>query len=522
MATIPERRWYGIFIPSVADLFFVTVIAWAFAAGSYGWHGLLMDGDVGTHIRIGDYILAHRSVPTHDFLAFSKPGQEWYAFEWLTEVIFSFLHSQAGLKGVVLLSGVVITAAFTVLLLHALWRGANTVIALALVLMSVNATNIHFHARPHIFTLLFLALALWLIAADRRRRTWALWLLIPVTVFWTNVHGGFLVLFALLGLLVIGSFVESLLWSEQASRGKSDAIRYSLLGAACAAASLVNPYGLKLHLFLLDYLRSDTIRNGVQEFQSPSFRGESMFHYMILLFLGLAITGPLLRKHRLTEVLWIGFMAYNSLVSVRHVPLFLIVTVPILAAELTAWWNRFAQAQSPRSIARTLDAITGQCQGGALRISVWAPAVVIGLALSHSSSWPQNFYDGPYPVKVVAAHAGEIADSRIYTSDKWAGYLIYTNYPRQRVFFDDRHHYFGEANIQDYLKIAGGGMQWRETLDRYRFNLVLCPTNSALASLMKLQPDWKAVEDDGTAVLFKKLSAISYQLSATPADFAER
>src|SRR5438876_1027792 len=154
-ARAPARRWYGILMPSLADLFFVSVIVWAFAAGAYGWHGLLQDGDVGTHIRIGDHILENRSVPTHDFLAYSKPGQEWYAFEWLTEVIFSFLHSLAGLKGVVLLSGVVITAAFTILLLHALWRGANVVIALALALMAVNASSVHFHARPHIFTLLF-------------------------------------------------------------------------------------------------------------------------------------------------------------------------------------------------------------------------------------------------------------------------------------------------------------------------------------------------------------------------------
>jgi len=84
--------------------------------------------------------------------------------------------------------------------------------------------------------------------------------------------------------------------------------------------------------------------------------------------------------------------------------------------------------------------------------------------------------------------------------------LIYKNYPRQRVFFDDRHLYFGEPIIQDYLKIGGGGKQWREALDRYRFNLVLCPADSALASLMKLQPDWMPVEDDGTAVLFRKTS----------------
>src|SRR5207244_8909901 len=139
----PVRYWVKFFVPSLADLFFIAVIAWAFAAGPYGWHGLLMDGDVGTHIRIGDHILAHRSVPTRDFLAFSKPGQEWYAFEWLTEVLFFFLHSLAGLKAVVLFSGVVIAAAFTILLMHALWRGANVMISLTLVLMAVNASSIH-------------------------------------------------------------------------------------------------------------------------------------------------------------------------------------------------------------------------------------------------------------------------------------------------------------------------------------------------------------------------------------------
>ena len=333
-------------MPSVADLFFLAALTWSFALGAYGWYGLLLDGDIGTHIRLGDFIVSDTQVPTHDMLSFSKPGGEWYAFEWLTEVIFSLLHGAAGLKAVALFSGVVITAVFTIVLLHALWRGANLVIALALVLMAVNASNIHFHARPHIFTMLFVSIATWVIMADRRQRSWTLWLLVPVAVVWTNLHGGFVILFALIGLVVIGCLLEWLIWGALGSRGGSDVLRYSLLGGACAAASLVNPYGIKLHVFLQDYLRSDTIRNGVQEFQSPSFRSESMLHFMILLFLGMAITGPLLKKRRLTEVLWIWFLAYNSLASVRHAPLFMIVAVPILAAEIPS--------VTPRKIRRSV------------------------------------------------------------------------------------------------------------------------------------------------------------------------
>jgi hypothetical protein len=505
--TIPAltRRWYGVFIPSIADLFFVAAILWLFVAGAYGWHALLQDGDVGTHIRIGDYIVAHHSVPTRDFLAFSRTGQEWCAFEWLTEVIFSLLNSYVGLKGVVLLSGVVIAATFTIVLLHAAWRGANVIVALSMVLMAVNASSIHFHARPHIFTLLFVAITMWVIDADRRRRTGALWLLVPIAILWTNLHAGFLILFALLGILVIGGLAESFLWGKSSS-----ALRYSLLGAACAVGSLVNPYGVKLHLYIRDYLNSDTIRNSVQEFQSPSFRAESMFHYMLVLFVALAISGSLLKKHRLTEVLWIWFLAYHSLVSVRHVPLFMIMAVPIVAEEITDWWNQWVQAQPRRSIARTLDAITAQFQVGALRMSIWAPVVVLTLALSHSSSWPENFLEGPFPVKIVARHADEIAASRIYTSDKWAGYLIYANYPRQRVFFDDRQHYYGEAIIQDYLKLGGGNYRWRELLEQYRLDLVLCEVSSPLASLIKTDADWQTVEDDGKTVLFRLTNKLKH------------
>jgi hypothetical protein len=172
---------------------------------------------------------------------------------------------------------------------------------------------------------------MWVIDADRRRNTWALWLLVPMAVLWTNLHAGFLILFALLGILVIGCLAESFLW------GKSGALRYTLLGAACAVGSLINPYGVKLHLYIRDYLNGHH-RNSVQEFQSPSFRAERA-----CLYAG-AVRGvgdqrlSLEEAHRLTESCgW--FLAYHSLVSVRHVP-------PVH----DCWPCRFWQRKSPRGM----------------------------------------------------------------------------------------------------------------------------------------------------------------------------
>src|SRR5579872_155412 len=87
--------WARMLLPSLPDFFFLALLLWLFAAG--GANGLLGDGDTGWHIRTGDYILAHHAVPHKDIFSFTKAGQPWYAWEWLSDVIFSTLHGVWGL-----------------------------------------------------------------------------------------------------------------------------------------------------------------------------------------------------------------------------------------------------------------------------------------------------------------------------------------------------------------------------------------------------------------------------------------
>ena len=165
--------------PSLTDFFFFCALAWMFMASDTGWQALLRDGDTGIHIRIGDLILASHHVPTVDPFSFSKPGQTWYAHEWLTEVIYAGLVRAGGLKALVLFTGVLLALYNTALLVDMLKRGANSLVAIALVLAGTNAASIHFHTRPHVFTLLFLTLSAALIARDRSQPTPWIWLLVP-------------------------------------------------------------------------------------------------------------------------------------------------------------------------------------------------------------------------------------------------------------------------------------------------------------------------------------------------------
>jgi len=112
---MPKRLW----TPSLTDFFFIAVIFWLFMADPSGWERLVTDGDTALHTRTGDYILDHGSIPTVDPFSFTKPGERWFPFQWLTGVLYALLNRWAGLKGIVLLAGAVIALTSTLLVRNA-------------------------------------------------------------------------------------------------------------------------------------------------------------------------------------------------------------------------------------------------------------------------------------------------------------------------------------------------------------------------------------------------------------------
>lgn len=483
-------------IPSLSDLFFLAILGWVFmSSGSAGWQGLLVDGDVGWHIRTGQWIMAHHAVPRHDLYSFSKPDAMWYAWEWVTDVIDGSLDRLAGLKGVVLMAGVVIGIFSTTLIRRMVWRGSHLFVAMIVALMGVGSASIHFLARPHIFTLLLLSISVWMVEADRRKPSRRIWLLVPMTIVWTNLHGGFMALIVVLGAATVGFAIEM---------NFSAARRYAGLTCACVAASVVNPYGIGLHRHVVEYLRSDWIRNAIQEFQSPSFRNENMMQFEALLFLGLMVAGLQFRRGRVVEGLWIVAFANMALGSVRHVPLFVTVNVPILASEISEWWRAWTANAKKSSLAGIINAMAADSLKHFRRTSAWPAAAVMALMLiGRPIPWPTDFAPEIFPVKMVHEHADVILNKRVLTTDQWADYLIYTN-PSQKVFVDGRSDFYGPEIGNEYLHVMNGQWDWEKILEKYRFESALLPIESPVSQLLKMRRDWRVVEDDGKRILLVK------------------
>ncbi len=491
--------------PSYLDCLLIAVLVWLFVAASPGWERLLRDGDTGWHIRTGELILTERAVPRQDPFSFTKPGAPWFAWEWLADVFYAVLHKAWGLKAIVLLAGFQIALLAVLLVRGMVATGVHPLLALGLTLLGMGAASVHFLARPHLFTWLFLAAAWQLVERDQRHPGKVVWLLVPATALWANLHGGWLALVGSLGVLAAGRAAESWLVPAERSARRRQALKMAALAGACTAASLANPYGYHLHTHLYGYLTSDWIRQAVDEFQSPSFRHENMLHFELLLFAGVAAAAGYLRRRQVGEALLILAWAHLALQSVRHVPVFVVVAIPLLAAGCQRAWNSFIEVQPSRSPAFFINDLGREWAAGFRRLSLWSAVALTALVLgSPPERWPGDFPRGLFPLQMTSEHAAVLEGARLLTSDEWADYLLYKLHPRQRVFFDGRSDFYGEQLGREYVTLVNARGNWRALAEKHGVDAVLCPSDWPLGSVLENEPGWRLRAKDGQARLFLK------------------
>ncbi|HEV2199490.1 MAG TPA: hypothetical protein VGR73_06700 [Bryobacteraceae bacterium] len=504
-ATVSARRlrWFK---PTLADLLFLAVVLWLIAytvTGDTTGLGMLKDSQTGYHIRIGEYVLANHQVPHTDFLSFTKPGERFFAWEWLSGVGAALLYEWGGLRAIVLFSVLTIGLTIAIMLRHLVERGANVFVALFLMHLAIGASSIHYLARPHIFTLLFFAYALWVLDRDSRERTWLIWTLVPLAAVWANLHGGFAGLPVTIGILAAGALAEWV-WARDPKR-LGDMLRYSLLAVLCFVASIANPYGLENHRHIVKFMSETWYGHLTQEYQPPDFLSTPGAYFGVALAAGIVVALRLLGRKKIGEALVILAWAYASSRSMRHIPLYMIVVLPALASELAALWRAWVRGKPPKTLAGLLDRIATDHQPSLARIGLFTPLVAVLLfVFPLGIDYPKDFPEAVYPTKLINRHAAEIGAARVFTSDGWGHYLTYRFPAPYRIYIDGRTDFFGEAFTREYLRAINGEAGWDATFRKYGVQMVLVPSDYRLAAEIKRDASWRLVEDDGSAALFAR------------------
>lgn len=491
--------------PSPVELLCLALILWLVGYTIAGaGTGLLRDSQTGYHVRIGEFVLAHHAVPSTDFLSFTRSGDPFFAWEWLAGVGAALLYHWEGLRALIVVSALLIGLTVLVMMRHMAWRGANIFVTVGLIHLAIGTSSIHYLARPHLFTLLFLAAALWILDRDRRRPTAWLWALVPLAALWANLHGGFFGLLMTTGILAGGSAIEWLM--DRRPESLRYAIRYALLTGACFLGSLLNPYGIQEHVHLIQFMRETWYLKLTEEYQPPQFLSAAGAYYAVLLAGGVTLAARMLWRKQIAPALLILAWAYASSRSVRHIPIYTMVVLPWAAGELAVMWDRWIAGKSRKSLAGILQTLAGDYQPSLQRSSWFLPiAAMLLLFCSFGIGYPTDFPEPLYPTSLVTRHSADIVRARVFTTDGWGHYLSFRYPEPYRIYIDGRCDFFGERFTQEYLAALNGVPGWRDTLKRYGVQMVLVPPETALATLLRNTPGWRLVEETGTAVLFSSL-----------------
>jgi hypothetical protein len=532
-------------LPSVRDTIFIFLF-WSLLAGPLS-HLPLADADIGWHIRTGELILATHSLPRTDPFSSTMQGKPWFAWEWLYDLTLGILDRACGLNGVVWFCALLVAATFTLLLSQLLRRGTGLLLAIVLMLLAEVAATIHLYARPHIaswlFSLLwFMALEGWersepgQSVAQQRLPRWLPWFFPASMLLWVNLHGGWLLGLALVGIYTFSGFVDSLRERDAFAKIRiaQRARAMALAWVTSVMATFANPFGWRLHAHIYGYLSDRYLMNHIDEFRSPDFHGWAQRSFAIILVLvvvafaedRLRAKGDSGNYHqlRLSHLLVVLLAVYAGFYSSRNLPvssmLLVLIAGPILWDEFAALADKpGAWSWVRRVTARILDFSARMgAQEMQLRGHLW-PVVAVLLAfaicLHGGQVGSRRVIDVAFDPQKVPAGAVNFLQREsaeeppptepVFSTDTWGGYLIFEMYPDRKVVMDDRHDLYGSDRVRQYLILTQGGPGWQGVLQDWQIHTALLPVDSTLANLLRELPQhWRVVYEDKVAVVFKR------------------
>jgi hypothetical protein len=460
---------------------------------------LLGDGDTGWHIRTGEWIIQNRQVPHNDIFSFSKSGQPWFAWEWAWDVCFAWIHQLGGLPAVVFVNLLLLSATFVLLLQLVRRVCSNELVSALITLLALVGTSIHWLARPHLISWLFIVIFGHILIGSQKGRFGLLYSLPFLMILWTNLHGAFFVGIA----LVFAYAVDPLVGVYRGAQSFAEARPYLLCGAACLLVSFINPYTHSLHQHVLSYLLDTKQIENILEFQSVNFRHPLALFFEIFLALGAITAFRSFRNGQFTEAILILVWAHLALVSIRNIPIFILFVAPLAARTVAEWVSPFQRMVTAAAEFQALERLP---RYHAVSVAGFALLMVLMAKPGEAKLLRSEYDPARYPAQAVEElRANHV--SNIFTDDEWGDYLIYKLYPVGRVFVDGRSDFYGGDFESRYLSLMNVRYDWEQNLANYRVNTVLLRVEAPLAGALKQSPHWKVVYDDGIALIFLREEA---------------
>lgn len=493
-------------LPRLQDILFISIFLGVIGIGP---SMLNIDGDLGRHITIGNFILDTRSIPTKDVFSHTMYGEALTPHEWLAQAIFAGFYRLAGLDGVVWFCALLIGLTFTLVYRQALNANGMVLVALAMTILSAAASSLHWLSRPHLFTMLLTALWVNCIEAIRSGKQGSAWQLPVMMLFWVNLHGAFIAGFVILAIYIIGDLFDRFFATSDGSHSENEIGKLRHLvgaGLASLAVTMINPAGLRLWETSLGYVRNRYLVSHTAEYLPPNFHDSSTWPFILLIVISLLLLGWRRQPMQSGRLVLLAAWTAMALYSVRNVPLYAIIAVPIFSRILSGLIQQSSRLAWLQDLQKRLMLVENSLVGIILPV-LFSGLAAFGLMRGVDLDFNQlgnRFLEDKFPVEAVNWLESHPQSGQVFNYFPWGGYLLYRLWPENYVFIDGQTDFYGEALTREYEQIITMEGNWEGIFDKYKVDWVIMPADSILANELAVDADWNLVYHDATTKILRR------------------
>ncbi len=498
MKSTSPSRFFPYFLPTII---FLSVFVGCLALGPFLFN---VDGDLGRHLTIGKVILDRGVIPTEDEFSHTRFGDPFSPHEWIAEVIFRLAFNWMGLSGVVLITALILGLVFWLITYRVFRITQSTPITLILVVIGIAASRIHWLARPHIFTYLFLVLWLELLSSPIKFRWKMLWSSL-IMLLWVNTHGAFIIGIVVLGIFLGGSILQGI-FTKNWAENKVALKQYCLLIGSSLIVSLLNPDGLRIWQTIFGFLSSRYLVSHTAEYMAPVLYETGVLPFSALLIMGIVCLILCWKRLSIASILLLISFGFFGITSGRNIPLFIIIALPIQADCFSRLFPKFKL-----HLDQINEVVPGKTQSESVSIRFEYPVglsiliLVFGAILFRfqpALSERNQYSPSKYPVQAVEWLYNHPQQGRMFNDFMWGGYLLFRIWPDELVFIDGQTDFYGELLTRDYETITNGWEGWDRLLDHYQISWIIIPHRSPLVNKLVSSGDWTSVYADPTTAIY--------------------
>lgn len=439
-----------------------------------------LDPDFGWHYRNGKTIV-QSGIPKTDPYSYTMPSYQIIDHSWLLDVLIYWGQNLIGQNGLALVFTAVVILAIVTVIPTDLRRFSIFPLVLSFPVL-VNRAGI----RTQMFDWLLLVL---LVKILKHKKVLPLFFLI-----WANLHGGFLVGFAVFAIYVFCEF-----WYDKKTLLLN--ISYFLLSIF---ATFITPYGWRMWYEVWTTISDPILKSNIIEW-FPFWKALE-FGFLLPSTFVFSIGWMYKGKIKLFEKFVCIFLFLAGLSALRHISLFILMVIPLSAYLMRCLYEQAQTIPFGKIRFKYLQSILLLI---ALTFSIWE---IRGLEMTIK-----------YPQNAINFLKNNLPKENLFAEFGWGGYLDW-KLPEKKVFIDGRmnswrfHTIPNESTwiFKDYMKVAYDG-DYKEIFDKYQIDTVLLTKETLhsgifvkkekpyLKLITNLEKDgWKEIYSDEVALVLQK------------------